>query len=179
MVGNEPFPAGDLIQVCKTATGYALEGQAGCTDSDPGTGGSNKDGPGNVGEYYFNDGYSTGAGFPLPENSLGGLAYVPGANEVVDSALDPVDNVPESERVGNGVQFHNPATGARADAYRIRAGLGFPFPTLAVGDNLGASNSMGDMELLCAAAPIEIGNRVWNDQNGNGRQDPASRVWAG
>ena len=32
---------------------------------------------------------------------------------------------------------------------------------------------MSDVELLCDAAPIEIGNRVWHDVNGNGIQDPS------
>jgi hypothetical protein len=30
---------------------------------------------------------------------------------------------------------------------------------------------MGDLEILSDAAPIEIGNRLWNDANGNGIQD--------
>ena len=34
------------------------------------------------------------------------------------------------------------------------------------------ANGLGDLELLCDQAPIEIGNRVWLDLNGNGVQDP-------
>ena len=36
----------------------------------------------------------------------------------------------------------------------------------------GKSNSMGDVEALCDPAPIEIGNRVWNDADSDGIQDP-------
>jgi hypothetical protein len=34
------------------------------------------------------------------------------------------------------------------------------------------AGGMGDIELLCDPAPIEIGNRVWEDKNRNGIQDP-------
>ena len=34
------------------------------------------------------------------------------------------------------------------------------------------ANGMGDIEALCDAAPLEIGNRIWSDTNGNGIQDP-------
>src|SRR5690606_33831018 len=30
------------------------------------------------------------------------------------------------------------------------------------------TNGLGDLEALCDAAPLEIGNRVWLDENGNG-----------
>jgi protocatechuate 3,4-dioxygenase beta subunit len=36
----------------------------------------------------------------------------------------------------------------------------------------GKANGLGDVEALLLPAPIEIGNRVWNDVNANGRQDP-------
>lgn len=36
----------------------------------------------------------------------------------------------------------------------------------------GKANGLGDLEALCNAAPIEIGNRVWSDTTKNGRQDP-------
>ena len=35
----------------------------------------------------------------------------------------------------------------------------------------GKANGMGDVLVLCDSAPIEIGNRVWRDVNGNGIQD--------
>ncbi len=34
------------------------------------------------------------------------------------------------------------------------------------------AGGVGDIELLCDSAPIEVGNYVWNDKNGNGIQDP-------
>src|SRR5690606_19678026 len=38
----------------------------------------------------------------------------------------------------------------------------------------GKSNGLGDLEIMCAPAPIEIGNRVWFDPDVNGVQDPAA-----
>src|SRR5262249_10940067 len=35
----------------------------------------------------------------------------------------------------------------------------------------GKSNGLGDLEAICAAAPIEIGNRIWLDMDGDGIQD--------
>jgi hypothetical protein len=35
----------------------------------------------------------------------------------------------------------------------------------------GKAGGIGDVEVLCAAAPIEIGNRVWKDLDGDGIQD--------
>jgi len=36
----------------------------------------------------------------------------------------------------------------------------------------GKANGLGDLEALCDAAPLEIGNRVWRDSDGDGIQDP-------
>ncbi len=38
---------------------------------------------------------------------------------------------------------------------------------------------MGDIELMCDPAPIEIGNRVWNDTDQDGVQDPGEAAIAG
>jgi hypothetical protein len=43
----------------------------------------------------------------------------------------------------------------------------------------GKAGAMGDLELLCDQAPIEVGNRVWLDVNNNGQQDPAEPPLAG
>ena len=38
---------------------------------------------------------------------------------------------------------------------------------------------MGDLEIIGLPAPIELGNRVWRDRDGNGRQDPGESGFAG
>jgi hypothetical protein len=52
--------------------------------------------------------------------------------------------------------------------------------------NFGKAGGSGDTEVLCNAAPLQIGNRVWNDADGDGIQDSnetgiqnvAMQIWA-
>ena len=39
-------------------------------------------------------------------------------------------------------------------------------------DIWGKGNGMGNLEILWDTTPIELGNRVWTNTNGNGIQDP-------
>jgi len=39
--------------------------------------------------------------------------------------------------------------------------------------HLGKSNSLGDLEVMEFVPPIEVGNRVWNDEDRDGIQDPS------
>lgn len=41
------------------------------------------------------------------------------------------------------------------------------------------SGALGDLEVMCSSAPVEIGNRVWNDTNPNGIQDPGEASISG
>ncbi|MCB0256169.1 MAG: carboxypeptidase regulatory-like domain-containing protein [Anaerolineae bacterium] len=41
------------------------------------------------------------------------------------------------------------------------------------------ANGLGDVEALTNPAPLEIGNYVWRDTNGNGRQDPGEAILSG
>jgi hypothetical protein len=107
-------------------------------------------------EVYPNETYAGGF---HGETTLGGLVYVPGADSVVVSAFDPVDVV----RSGGIMWFKN-SDGAKTQNYET-------FGTDASA-TFGKAAGMGDVELLCDPAPIEIGNRVWMDTNGNGVQDP-------
>ena len=38
---------------------------------------------------------------------------------------------------------------------------------------------MGSVEALCDQAPLELGDRVWQDTNGNGLQDPGEATLNG
>jgi hypothetical protein len=129
-------------------------------------------GPGG-GYYYYNHNYSL-TGVPSPFNSgaanqshylksNGGLAYLPGYNEVMTTAIDPM-----STGYSNGL-IKNVNTGAQAGNMAARMDL-IINPS---GDpaNMGKSASLGDLELLLDAEAMEIGNRVWEDLNTNGIQD--------
>ncbi len=136
--------------------------------------------PGTQGGYfYFNHNYST-TGTPATLNNIaggainahyvksnGGLALLAGANEVSHTIMDPV-----ATTFTNGVsKFFN--SGASAGSMSQRLDLIFT-TTGAPGDptNAGKAGGLGDLEVLADYQPIEIGNRVWTDTNGNGIQDP-------
>jgi hypothetical protein len=109
--------------------------------------------------FYTGDNYGTGHG----EITLGGFAFIPGANQVVSSAFDPVNPFNSNFRSG-GVIWLNNGSGTKDRQYMV-------YGTDAAA-SFGKAAGMGDIELLCNPAPIEIGNRVWRDLNGNGIQDP-------
>jgi hypothetical protein len=90
---------------------------------------------------------------------LGGIAQGARFGEVIAVAFDPTtsDNLFSS----GAIQMSN-TTGERVRGYQVTPpGAGF-----------GKANGLGDLELLCDQAPVEIGNRVWLDRNRNGVQDP-------
>lgn len=129
-------------------------------------------GPGG-GYYYYNFNYTL-TGVPAPFNSVaantahylksnGGLAYLPGYNEVMTSAIDPMNTA-----YSNGL-IKNVNTGVQAGNMAARMNL-IVNPS---GDpaNMGKAASLGDLEILYDAEAMEIGNLVWEDANANGRQD--------
>ena len=125
-------------------------------------------GPGG-GEFYWQEAADGHRGNFIPlqnesaqhsETSLGGLALLPGSGEVVLSSMDP--NTIDS----GGVAWFSNTDGSRIDGltlYRGANGAGY----------LGKAAGIGDVELICSAPPpLEIGNYVWLDDDGDGIQDP-------
>ena len=138
---------GDILRLCKTATGFANDTDPSCTTSIPS----------NVkihDEYYWGDygPYST-AWESMNEISLGGLAFAPGQSNVLTNAVDA------SNWWSNGVMWFNNKTGAREHTFHVAS------PTT------GKSAGMGELEILCDQSPLEVGNRVWNDTDKDGIQD--------
>jgi protocatechuate 3,4-dioxygenase beta subunit len=133
--------------------------------------------PGTQGAYfYFNHNYTT-TGTPGTLNpgaavtahyvkSDGGLALLAGSNEVMHTLMDPV-----SVAFAQGVSrcFNS---GASAGDMSQRLQL-VATTTGTPGDptNSGKANGMGDLEIITDYQPIEIGNRVWTDADGDGTQD--------
>ncbi len=167
--------AGDTIRACGSFGSWTLEsnGRCGGTGTAPqGTG----QGPGN-GEFYHNDDFCTtpNGGNYHDEVSWGGLLYVPGRQHVVSTLLDPISRqISSGATFDGGLRYWNNNTGSAERAYRIYNGLG------GVGQpDFGKTNGLGSLVAMCAAAPIEIGNRVWRDSNNNGVQDPGEPGIAG
>ena len=156
---------GDILRACSTAAGtWLLEqngsSQAGCTTAFATVYGAGN-GQGPAGGEFYNDAIAC----CHSEVASGGLAQVPGATDALSTFVDPRTNpdfVWES-----GVRRVSNADGSNSQGFTLTQGFG-----LATG-TFGKANGIGDLELLCQSAPIELGNRVWIDQNANGIQDPS------
>ena len=156
----EGYPGGDLYRVFKNTSGaLVLEGNARGPDSQ-GTGGqTNNKGPGG-GEFYFEDNLGGTHG----EITLGGVLQLPGRPQVLTTSFDAGASI----RTG-GVQWMNNTSGAENKAFDLYQQL---TSANTPQERFGKSSGVGDLEALCDAAPIQIGNRVWRDTNNNGVQDP-------
>ncbi len=148
------MPAGDVLRAGPNGTGgWTIESNSQSVPAGifgPTAGANNNQGPGG-GEFYVGDNLP---GFH-DELTLGGLAHAQRFAEVTATAFDPTGTLFTS----GTIQMSN-ASGTRVRGYQVTAG------------SFGKANGLGDLELLCDQAPIEIGNRVWIDANNNGVQDP-------
>jgi hypothetical protein len=94
---------------------------------------------------------------------------VPGRPDVLVSAFDPFPFNPPFEVFDGGVRWYGNDDGSFQKAHRI-------FNTSGAGITFGKANGLGDLIVLCDEAPIEIGNRVWRDDDKDGTQDPNEPV---
>ncbi len=179
-----PYPRGfgDILRACPSGATFVLETNGSCGSVVTG-GASNGQGIGG-GEFYYQD----RSGGDTPEAIMGGLAYVPGYADVIATAYDAVStgaannfDAPYARNIyTGGVQRHGVVTGRQLGAYDVYTGLG-PDPATATADRnrFGKANGLGDLEALCDAAPIEIGNRVWIDLDSDGKQDADEPIVGG
>ena len=165
---------GDILRACQTSAGsWSLENNGVCGGKstqvpppviDPYTGGvharDNSKGPGGYEYYWGDDGFEG-------EASQGSLLQIPGYPHVFVSQVDAIGH---SGQVG--IMAMNNTSG------RVTAAGNVFFGYTAAGGytpgNIGKSNGLGAITALCNAMPIEIGNRVWIDNNKNGVQDPCA-----
>ena len=145
--------AGDLLRAYIDVDGdYEIE-QNGFVGLQAGCGVGNDEGPGG-GEFYCGD---NGAGGER-ENSMGSLAILLGQGEVANAILNPfVTN-------SGGVSWMSSVNGNDNRRYEIYNGQML--------NTMGKAHGLGDIELLCILPPIEIGDYVWEDTDGDGIQDP-------
>ncbi len=144
-----------------TGTGISTTGEGGPVSGQGPHNPLNGVGPG--GEFFWDERIALNHS----ETSSGGLAYLPGSKEVTVSVMDPI------QYDSGGVSWYNSQTGGPGRDYEIY------FDASADAITAGKGNGIGDMELLCNAAPIEIGNRVWFDPDKNGTQDASEIPIAG
>jgi len=148
---------GDTLRACASGTSWVLEGTSGCTNAS-----------GGGASYTAISKFYTGATYSYPpdpvhtQTSLGSVLQVPGYPEALVSVFDPVFAAPADAftyTFRDGVRWMSNTTGAASRGYEV------------TGNAFGKNGSLGDIIALCNPAPIEIGNRVWLDQNHNGLQD--------
>jgi hypothetical protein len=172
---------GDVLRACQTGSTWTLENNGVCGSRTNPDGQNRLEGPGG-GEFYGQDQYpyyepsgtrhdfdpsTVISDYVHNDVGMGGVLYIPGFQEVIETVFDPVTyNSPDTILQG-GFRWHN--VDGRADpyprAYRLYNSPDGAPPTY------GKASGLGDLEALCNSAPLEIGNRVWYDGNQNGVQD--------
>lgn len=156
--------AGDIIKVCRIDGAWVLEGGAGCSENDDASKSAlGNDGPSSTGEFYYQDSFDDTNATPTynhNETFIGSVGVVKGKNEVVAVHYDPINGANFAWDLG--ILWHSPATGARTDQFRI----------IDSGPAESKGNGLGDVDMVCSSAPIQIGNVVWNDADFDGTQDP-------
>jgi len=157
---------GEIIKVCHVNGSWELEGDTNC----PVAWVTNTSGVTGSGE-YFDDAAADGT----LESTEGALAILKGSGQIVSNAMDPHPSG------GTGVDYWNTQgittwdleTGGIDNWYSIEYGVG-------LGNAFwGKAHGIGDIEVLTAPAPIEIGNRVWLDSDNDGVQDAGEAGIAG
>lgn len=86
-----------------------------------------------------------------PATSIGSLAY--GQGLLAYAAMDA------AAYFTSGIRWVSASTGNQTNA-------------LTLSSEYGKASGLGDIEVLCDQAPLQIGNRVWYDLNSDGIQDP-------
>ena len=162
---NELFKgitAGDTLRACGSpTTGWTLEANAQCGGIT--TAGANTSEGSAGGEYYYQDNYHPN-NIPHAEVSVGGVLQLPGYQDVMATMFNPVYVPDDSIFDAGGFRWMRNSTGAQNRGYLVYD---------ANSGDFGKANGVGGtLPALCDAAPIEIGNRIWRDLNGNGVQDP-------
>ncbi len=163
----QSFSGGDIMRACLNNGTYQLESNGVC-GGVTGSGSNNAQGPGG-GEFYGTETWGRD-NRPLVHNETaqGGLALLKGASpsQVVSIIMDPL------VYYSGGLTWFSNVDGSRLKSYEIyqepRA-----YPSQPGGSY--KATGLGDVELYCPSAPLELGDRVWHDKDGDGVQDPGEQ----
>ncbi|MCB0533806.1 MAG: T9SS type A sorting domain-containing protein [Saprospiraceae bacterium] len=117
---------------------------------------NNNEGPGG-GEYFFANRRNLHR-----DADGGGLVHVPGTDEVLGVVLNSNTAL---NSIGGGVAYYDLLSGGTT-----RNDLTLLDPNYDQ-TGIGQANPIGDLEALCDDPPIQIGNRIWVDENCDGVQD--------
>ncbi len=164
---------GDVLRATPTAAGFVLESggsiaRGAALGGGTVVGATNNQGPGG-GEVYSFESLILGPAIIHDETSTGSLAKVAGQPDYLMSIITPfkVDS--------GGIGWFATNGGTRSNAVQLYdSSNSNGTPT-----GFGKAAGLGDLEIISELAPVEVGNRVWRDDNGNGIQDPAEPSIAG
>jgi hypothetical protein len=168
-VPGEARISGDILHACRVGASWVMEGAAGsCT---PVNADDNTDGYGDgqtigVAEYYNDESGDAFTG----EFTQGGMAKLMGSNRLVQTIVDPTptpNTTGEPYYYSAGMHWYDINTGGWTNWTAVYDNTG----TGALSGGFLKGNAMGDIEFALSPQPIQIGNRIWNDLNGNGIQD--------
>lgn len=116
--------------------------------------------------YEFIDDFTTSGG-EHPENDMGALAVIAGTKEIITPA-----------NIGNSIQGIRTYSTVDATTTTAKSGIPLRYYGITQGTNVAAAGNpfgkvagLGDLEILSAPAPIEVGDRVWSDTDKDGIQD--------
>jgi hypothetical protein len=156
--------AGDLLRACVVNGGYQLESGGNCGPAS-GAGAGNGLGPGG-GEYFTS--IWNGSDAVHDHTATGGTTYLPGHDDEWSTRFDPFD----SDAWHKGVSLYG-------DNGALSQGIEIGGSELNRNIAFGKGNSLADIEKLCDAAPVQIGDRVWYDTDRDGTQGAAEPGVAG
>ncbi|WP_376707670.1 SdrD B-like domain-containing protein [Nocardioides alcanivorans] len=164
MVGQVNYNVtGDINKACQDDDGMFVLDMNGACGIDPVP-------AGDVADEFFE-----GDGTVHAEASFGGLALSRGERGVATNIMDPNGIFTQgysSISRATGGSLQTVGNGASGDPDEVDTGSGGNTGNRLTGsDDFGKGQGMADMEVLCDLAPIQIGNRVWIDTDGNGVQD--------
>ena len=183
--------AGDILKACYDAGSNDFTLETGNSGSCAGAGGINNSGPGSDGiEFYhwdiynFNDNWdpnNVSSAFHW-ETTQGALLQLKSKPYIITSCMDPFndfsggivkfDNSDGGRHgIGTGSSTVNNLTGGYT-LYETGDWGGTP---PANNGTLSKGNGLGALDAACTALPLEIGNYVWYDANGDGIQDAGEK----
>lgn len=155
--GRSDLANGDILRIAVNPTGCVITPESIINGGGTGTEFFGGD--------FYNAGNAVGGALKHSETMLGALAFLPGSGRTIATAYDPSNSVNSSGIFTldntSGIRFNNGTNFFGANLYNDA--------------NRGVTGAkgigLGDVELLGELSPTEIGNRIWNDVNGNGVQD--------
>jgi uncharacterized repeat protein (TIGR01451 family)/LPXTG-motif cell wall-anchored protein len=169
----DDWAPGELLKFCVNADGdFVEESNGSCggqQGSQPGVG----YGPGEG--LFYDSSFTLDAGFGHDHTFLGSALQIPGFTNVLATSMAPEN--PGNTSAGSDYTQGKYQTGLRTLALDDGGITNWAALQYVVAANLPHSPSfhkaagIGDLSALLALAPIEIGNRVWIDTDGDGVQD--------